>query len=154
MDVLHNFLCPIQTCYLAKAAGFSFSSSSVFVHPFVPYHCVFTLNMDNRCPCGLISSHRTLKSVLVHSKKGVLVTVSDSMNTSSAADLGHVTLCLCASITRMELKLWFFAIRLAVSRHSSHIHHLLNGPSSLEHLKAAFPTNNDTFSKIGICCTE
>lgn len=47
--------------------------------------------------------------MIVHSKKdAVLVKVADLRNTSSAADLGHITLFLCASVTRMEIKLPFF----------------------------------------------
>lgn len=55
VNVLRNFLCTIWDCHLAKAAHLSFSSRSATVRPFIPYHCVFTLNMDNRYPWGLSS---------------------------------------------------------------------------------------------------
>lgn len=65
----------------------------------------------------------------VHSEKDALsVTETDLRSTSSTADLGHVSSSLCASVTRMEIKLQVFSIRLASSGQRSYTQHLLNGP--------------------------
>jgi len=56
-------------------------------------------------------AHMGLTAMLVRSKKeALLVKVTDLRNTSDAADLGHIALSLCASVTRMEKKLSFFQL--------------------------------------------